>query len=126
MTSLIRINFNDNLVHDPDAQWAMYFAEAGTAGFGSSNAIVVEDVNSVPLNGYVSTSTSGFNENDLEFTFDYDNNSQGGRTPGTDANVVIVACGINVAKYASLNATIKNQPVNNFVLAADLELSYGQ
>lgn len=125
MTSLIRINFNDTLVHDPDAQWAMYFA-TGTQPFGSSAAVVVHDINNIPLNGFTNTSTSGSNDNDLEFTFDYDNNSQNGRVPGTDTDVVLVACGINVAKYVSLFATIKNQPVNNFVLAANVELSYGQ
>ena len=77
------------------------------------------------MQGYVSSTTSGFNDNDVEFTFDYDNNSQGGRIPGTDAQIFIVAIGINIAKYVVLNATIKNQPVNNFILAADRELYYG-
>ena len=125
MTSLIRVNFNDVLIDDIDAQYSIYFANANGNQFGTSSAIVVEDINSIQMQGYVSSTTSGFNDNDVEFTFDYDNNSQGGRIPGTDAQIFIVAIGINIAKYVVLNATIKNQPVNNFILAADRELYYG-
>lgn len=125
MSSLIRINFNDTLINDIDAKWAVYFKDANGALFGTSSAIVVEDINNIAMQGYVSSTTSGFNDNSVEFIFDYDNNAQNGRTPGTDAEIFIVAIGINIAKYVVLNATIKNQPVNNFILAADRELYYG-
>lgn len=125
MLSLVRINFNQNLINDIDAHWAIYFENANGALFGNADAVVVEDVNNIPMTGFVSATTSGFNDNNIEFTYDYDNNAQNGRTPGTDAQVFIVGCGINIAKYVVLRATIKNQAVNNFILAADKELYYG-
>lgn len=125
MTSLIRINFNDNLINDVDARWAVYFKNANGAMFGTAAAILVNDINNIPQSGYVSATTSGFNDNSVEFVFDYDNNAQNGRTPGTDADIFIVGIGINIAKYVVLSATIKNQAVNNFILAADKELYYG-
>lgn len=34
----------------------------------------------------------------VPFTFDYDNNNQGGRTPGTNADIVVVAMGLETAE----------------------------
>ena len=124
MSTTIRVNFNTVLIRDPSAKWAIYFKNANGNVFGTISAILVEDISNIPQSGFISSSTSGDNDNSVEFTYDYDNNSQGGRTPATDAEIVIVAIGINIAKYVRLDATIKDQAVNNFILAAEEELYY--
>jgi hypothetical protein len=55
--------------------------------------IIVEDSVASPVQGLVSGT-------DFAFSFDYSNNSQGGRTPGTDADVVARAIGQGVAQHA--------------------------
>ena len=124
MFTTVRINFNTTLIRDSSAKWAIYFKNVNGSMFWTSSAIMVEDISNIPQQGFISSSTSGDNDNSLEFTFDYDNNSQNGRTPSTDAEVVIVAIGINISKYVRLDVTIKNQAVNNFILAAEEELYY--
>ncbi len=52
--------------------------------FDTANAIVVNDDGDSPIQGEVSVASKAFD-------FDYDGNVQGGRTAGTDADVVIVA-----------------------------------
>ena len=60
----------------------------------------------------------------MPFTFDYDNNTQGGRTAGTDAAVVVVAIGLNTAQYVSATGTITRATGQNISLVAPLERNY--
>jgi hypothetical protein len=43
---------------------------------------------------------------DIQTTFDYTNNAQGGRTPNTDAGITVVAIGDNGATHVLVTATI--------------------
>jgi hypothetical protein len=58
------------------------------------------------------------------FTFDYDNNTQGGRTAGTDANVTVVAIGLDTAQYVAAEGTITRATGQNISLVAPLERNY--
>lgn len=57
-------------------------------------------------------------------TFDYDGNTQGGRTAGTDANITVVAIGLATGQYVSATGTIQRSNANSVSLVASLERSY--
>jgi hypothetical protein len=112
--------FNNNLVNDASAVYRMFFATLPGAGndFGEAGAILVQDKDGVPIQGNVSGQSS------LAFTFAYDSNVQGGRTAGTDADVVVVATGLSGAQYVVATATIKRQTGQNISLVSALERNY--
>lgn len=108
------INFNENLVNDTDAIYRMYF----TAGFGTAAAILVEDKDDIAISGSVSGVAT------KAFSFDYDGNVQGGRSAGTDANVTIVAIGLDTGQYVKATGTIGRSNANSFSLVSALERNY--
>ena len=108
------ITFNANLVNDSDAIYRMFF----TSGFGTGSAIIVDDNSSADISGNISGASS------VAFDFDYDGNTQGGRTAGTDANVTVVAIGLDTAQYVSATATLTRATGQNISLVAPLERNY--
>lgn len=112
------IVFNTNLQLDPDAVYFMFFTTNPTGNFGTSTAVIVQDNSSTDIQGNVSGASS------ISFDFDYDGNSQGGRTPATDADVTIVAIGLNGAQYVVATGTITRAVGQNFSLVAPLERNY--
>jgi hypothetical protein len=108
------ISFNANLVSDSDAIYRMFF----TSGFGTGSAILVDNNAGVDISGAI-----GGNET-IAFDFDYDGNTQGGRTAGTDASVTVVAIGLDTAQYVSATATITRATGQNISLVAPLERNY--
>ncbi|RMH16478.1 MAG: hypothetical protein D6698_09670, partial [Gammaproteobacteria bacterium] len=117
------ILFNDNLINDPDAQYWMYFTDPDgvpNSGdeFGTAGAILVNDKNGVPIQGTVGGQAS------VTFNFDYDGNTQGGRTPATDAAVTVVAIGLTTGQYVKATGTITRSTLNSVSLVASLERNY--
>jgi len=108
------LSFNTNLSGDSDAIYRMFF----TSGFGSGSAILVDDESGTDISGAISGSST------VSFDFDYDGNTQGGRTAGTDANVTVVAIGLDTAQYVSAEATITRATGQNISLVAPLERNY--
>lgn len=108
------ISFNTNLVNDTDAIYRMFF----TSGYGTGSAILVDDNSGTDISGTISGSSS------VAFDFDYDGNTQGGRTAGTDAAVTVVAIGLNTAQFVSQSATITRATGQNISLVAPLERNY--
>ena len=108
------ISFNANLASDSDAIYRMFF----TSGFGTGSAVLVDDNSGADISGTISGSTSA------AFDFDYDGNTQGGRTAGTDATVTVVAIGLDTAQYVSASATITRATGQNISLVAPLERNY--
>ncbi len=86
--------------------------------FGSNGAIIVQDNTSTDMSAGDQSSTP------LQFTFDYDNNAQGGRAPATDANITIVCIGEETAQYAQVTGVIQRQNDNTFALVAALERNF--
>jgi hypothetical protein len=120
------ISFNDNLVNDPGpAKWWMFFdtSEFPTSGYGQSDAIIVENAVGNLLTNTVSAATHAF-------TFAYDTNTQpnGGagidRSPKTDADVVVVAIGLDTAQFVKTTTTLQRNNANNISLVAALERNY--
>jgi len=108
------IAFNANLVNDSDAIYRMFF----TSGFGTGSAIIVDDNSGTDISGNLGGASS------VSFDFDYDGNTQGGRTAGTDANVTVVAIGLNTAQYVAAEATLTRSTGQNISLVAPLERNY--
>jgi len=115
--------FNDNLVNDASAIYRMFFTdpdETGSSGdeYGTDGALTVEDASGTPIEGNVSGQAS------ISFDFDYDGNTQGGRTAGTDADVTIVAIGLDTAQFVVATGTITRSTGINFSLVSALERNY--
>jgi len=111
------INFNDNLVSDSGAVYRMFFTDANGSNFGDDDALIVQDNNLVDIAGDVTGSQ-------VQFTFDYDGNTQGGRTAATDAAITVVAIGLDKAQYVKATSTIGRSSSNSVSLVASLERNY--
>lgn len=111
------ISFNDNLVSDSGAVYKLFFTDANGNNFGDTDAIIVNDNVGSPIEGNVTGSS-------VQFTFDYDGNTQGGRTPATDANVTLVAIGLDKAQYVKATGAIGRTNANSLSLVASLERNY--
>lgn len=116
----LTINFGANLVADPQAQYWVYFSTLPGAGndFGEAGALLVEDNASLPMEGTISGNGT------ISLTFNYDGNSQGGRTPGQDAQVTAVAIGRATGQYVRATANIARSTSNSISLVAALERNY--
>ena len=114
--------FSQNLLDEANADtiYTMYFANAGGNLFDSANAIKVKN-NPYPggtdIAGQITTSPIGW-------TFDYDNNEQGGRTKGQDAAVVVVAQGLGGAAWTYTEYTITRTSGQTITITADDERNY--
>jgi len=112
------LSFNSNIENDPDAIYRMFFTTNPGGDFGTSSAILVDNAAGDDIAGNVSGNSS------ISFDFDYDGNTQGGRTAGTDADVTIVSIGLNTAQYVVATGTITRATGLNFSLVAPLERNY--
>lgn len=116
----LTINFGANLVADASAKYWVYFTSLPGAGndFGESGAVIVDDNDGVDMAGDVSAASS------VTLSFNYDGNSQGGRTPGTDAAITVVALGLATGQYVRATGTIARSTSNSVSLTASLERNY--
>lgn len=112
------ILFNENLQNDASAKYWMFFTNANGNQFGTANAIIVDDNSGTNIAGNVSGATN------VSFDFDYDGNTQGTRTAGTDADITLVASGLGSAQYVKATGTITRSNANNFSLVSNLERNY--
>jgi len=116
--SVVTLNFNANLVNDPDAYYRVYFTDANGNNFGDTDAILVNDNGGTPVSGDVSGQPS------IQFDFDYDGNVQGGRTAATDAAITVVASGFANGQYVSATGTISRSTTNTVTLVSATERQY--
>lgn len=113
----LTINFNPNLVNDPDAVYTVFFTDANGNQYGTSSAIIVDDNDDVDMGGAVPGAS-------VQHTFDYDGNTQGGRTAGTDAAITVVGIGLSTGQYVVATGTIGRSTANSVSLVASLERQY--
>lgn len=113
------LQFNGNLVNDPAAVYRMYFTTLPGAGndFGEAGAVLVQDSLGADISGLVTSAS-------IPFSFNYDSNTQGGRTAGTDAAVTVVAIGLTTGQYVSAQATITRSVGQTISLVAPLERNF--
>ncbi len=112
-------NFSTNLVSEPDVdtKYAVYFTSTPTGAFDSANAVLVKDNSGNILSGSITAAS-------IPFTFDYDFNTQGGRTQQTDAPVSIVAQGLNGATWVLTTYTITRTTGQSVTINAEDERNY--
>lgn len=108
------LQFNPNLVNDPAAIYRVFFSD----NYGTSGALLVNDRDGHPVAGTVGGSGA------IQFSYDYDGNGQGGRLPGTDAQITVVAIGLATGQYVSATGTIGRSTQNSVSLVAPLERNY--
>ena len=113
------INFNSNLVNDGAAIYRVFFTTLPGAGndFGESSAVIVKDKDNNDLAGNISGSS-------VSWSFNYDSNNQGGRTPATNAAITVVAIGTETGQYATATHTITRSAGQNITVTAALERNY--
>lgn len=125
----LTITLNDNITNDTPGgnggtnKIVVFFADpdatpANGDEFDTNGAIIVQD--SLAANMVFTDQAAS----PISTTFDYSNNAQGGRTPDTDAPVVIVCIGQNSAAYVQVVGTIQKVNNNTFALVAALERNY--
>lgn len=90
---------NANLINSATKRLTLYFASVPAGDYDSNDAVIIDDANSVDINFTVIAGT-------INVTYDYTNNSQGGRTPNTNAPYVLVAYGTDLAQAIQLSGTI--------------------
>lgn len=112
------LNFNSVLTAGGTGYYRMYFTDlAGAADYGVTGAITVDDATGADIAGTISGAS-------IAFTFDYDGNVQGGRTPATDAAVTIVAGNAGSAKPVVATYTITRATGQGITLTAETDRAY--
>lgn len=112
------ISFNANLVADASAKYWLFYTTNPTGNYGTSTAVLVKDSLGADITGNISAQSS------ISFTYDYDNNTDGGRTASTDANVTLVAIGLNTAQFVIATGTIAKSTANSLSVTSSLERNY--
>lgn len=112
------LNFN-SFLQGVGSYYRMYFTTLPGAGndYGESGAVTVNDASTNSITGTISGAS-------IPFTFAYDSNNQGGRTPATDAQVTIVAGRPGFAKPVVINFTITRAVNQNITLTAEQDRGY--
>lgn len=83
----------------------------------SPDAIIVQNNSAADISGTIGGPS-------VSFDYDYDNNTQGGRTSGTDAAIVIRGIGTDTAQYVETTGTITRSTGLSFSLVAAQERNY--
>jgi hypothetical protein len=117
-TAAGQMTFNAPLV-GAGSNYRMWFKTLPGAGndYGEASAVTVNDSSGNPITGTISTGS-------ISFTFDYDGNSQGGRTPGTDAAVVLTAVRPGSGKVTIAEFTIGRAVGQTFAMVAEIDRTY--
>jgi hypothetical protein len=82
----------------------------------SPGAVIVDNNSAVDITGNVAASVA--------FDFDYDNNTQGGRTAATDAEVVVRFTGTDTGQNTQTTHTITRAVGQSISVVAGLERNY--
>ena len=112
------ISFNANIVNDTAARYWLFFQDAGGNLINSDSAIIINNNSGAAITGDVSGSGS------VSFDFDYDGNTQGGRTAGTDAGFVLRVQGLSNTQFAEVSGTINRSVGQNISITGALERNY--
>jgi hypothetical protein len=100
------LRFDATIVADANARYALYYL------WGTTSAVIVNDANSDPISGEVDGNA------DIAFSFDYDGNTQGGHTAGTDMAVTLVVVGKGTAGWSTpVSGTIARSTENQISAA---------
>jgi hypothetical protein len=112
------LTFNAPLI-GAGSSYRLFFKDPPGAGndYGEAGAITVNDASGVPITGTISSGS-------ISFTFDYDGNTQGGYSAGTDRNVVLVGVRPGYGTYTVANGIISRSKGLSFGLVSAQERNY--
>jgi len=118
----ITFQVNANLTGSADKRLVAFFTDpdltpANGNEFGSNGAVIVNDKDGTPMDF---TAIAG----NITTTFDYTNNAQGSRTPGTDAAITVVAIGDDFAQHVLVTDTITQVNSKTIAVLPALERNY--
>lgn len=112
------MTFNAPLV-GAGSSYRLMFKDPPGAGndFGEAGAITVNDASSSPITGTISSGS-------INFTYDYDGNTQGGYTAGTDRNVVLIGIRPGSGKYVAAEGVLTRSKAISLSLVAEQDRVY--
>jgi hypothetical protein len=113
----IIFDVNSNLIGSANNRLVAYFTTNPAGNFGSNTAVIVDDSGGSDMDF---TSIAA----DINSSFDYTNNAQGGRTPDTDAAITVVAIGDDLAQHILTTATITKQNSLTIAVGNPLERNF--
>ncbi len=112
------ITFNGFLVGAGSSYRLMFTTLPGANNdYGESGAVTVNDASGNPISGTISSGS-------IAFTFDYDGNVQGGRTPATDAAVTLIGIRPGAGKFVVATGTLTRSKGIALALTAEQDRSY--
>lgn len=112
------MTFNAPLVGSGSSYRLMFKDPPGAGNdFGESGAITVNDASSTPITGTISSGS-------IAFTYDYDGNTQGGYTVGTDRNVVLIGIKPGAGKYVAAEGVLSRSKAISLSLVAEADRVY--
>lgn len=96
----------------------MFTAPPGAGNdYGESGAITVNDASSNPITGTISSGS-------ISFTYDYDGNTQGGFTAGTDRPVTLIGIRPGSGKFVVATGTLTRSKSIALSLVAEQDRVY--
>ena len=114
------MSFNSVLVGAGSSYRLMYSAPPGAGNdYGESGAVTVNDASGTPITGTIGSGS-------INFTYDYDGNTQAGYTGGTDRQVVLIGIrpGVNGGKFAMATGTLTRSKTISLSLVAEQDRVY--
>jgi hypothetical protein len=117
-TSAGALNFNAPLVGAGSSYRMMFTAPPGAGNdFGEAGAVTVNDASGTPIAGTVTAGS-------INFTYDYDGNTQGGYAAGTDRPVTVIAIRPGTGKYVVATGTLTRSKSISLSLVAEQDRAY--
>jgi hypothetical protein len=112
------ISFNAPLVGAGSSYRLFFTSPPGASNdYGEAGAITVNDASGTPITGTISASS-------VSFTYDYDGNTQGGFTAGTDRPVTLVGIRPGGGKFVAATGTLTRSKTIALSLVAEVDRVY--
>lgn len=114
------ITFNAPLIGAGSSYRLMYTAPPGAGNdYGEAGAITVNNASGVPITGSISSGS-------ITFDFDYDGNTQGGFSAGTDRPVTLIGIrpGLGGGKFVATTGTLTRSKAISLSLVAEVDRVY--
>lgn len=112
------INSSATLVGSGSSYRLMFTSPPGSGNdYGESGAITVNDYSGSPITGTISSSS-------ISFTYDYDGNTQGGFTAGTDRDVTLIGIRPGYGKFTVATGTLTRAKNITLSLVGETDRAY--
>lgn len=112
------ITFNAPLVGAGSSYRMMFTSPPGAGNdYGESGAITVNDASGTPITGTISAAA-------INFTYDYDLNTQGGFTGGTDRAITLIGIRPGAGKFVAATGTLTRSKAISLSLTSEQDRVY--